>query len=646
MGLHIQRVFATLIIAIKRTFAQRGLALAALLGLIAAIALVLSIPLYSEAVYYRVLSEGLFSDSPSYRGQVLRPPVAMLFRYTGSFTGPIQWQQVKPLDTYFNTPVFEDLKLSPSPEEPGIRLFNTGLFGFFLEHDIDVVTDKAPEFQVGLTTISDYRDHIKIIDGSYPAFDAGSRDIDILVSQQIADKMGLQIGETTIAYDLRAMRRYEANPARFTMRISGVWEPQDPKAEFWEYSQLPAGNMLLVSEDTFTQRISSALDDEIYGAMWYMPMHADEIYVGDVSPLLLRIKLLERHVTDLLAGTTLYISPVNVLEKYQESAAVLNVLLFTFSIPIISLVLTFILLIVTLSMENQRNQVAALRSRGASALQVVGITALESGLLGFVALLIALPVSLLVAYTIGQTRSFLDFSLATDLRVGLTWASVRYGLLAYLVIVTAQVVPTITSARYTIVTYKMERARRLQPPWWQKFGLDFILSAIASYGLYSLNQRGTLAQSVESGAQGILTDPLLFLVPALSLFAFTLLVLRFLPLGLHLVSRMCQLTRSVGLLMAARQLARAPGLYTAPLALLILTLGLSTYSASLAATMDHHLYDQQRYRTGADMSLVDAGEQIAGYTGGIDTSSMDEDPIWQFLPAVEYTKLPGITTAT
>ena len=48
------RIWAIIIIAIKRTLAQRGLVLATLLGLVVAIALVLSIPLYSEAVYYRV----------------------------------------------------------------------------------------------------------------------------------------------------------------------------------------------------------------------------------------------------------------------------------------------------------------------------------------------------------------------------------------------------------------------------------------------------------------------------------------------------------------------------------------------------------------------------------------------------------------
>ena len=82
------RALAILLIAAKRLIAQRGLALATLIGLTIAIGLTISVPLYAESVYYNVLSEGLFSNAPRYQGDSLRPPVSLLFRYTGSFTGP------------------------------------------------------------------------------------------------------------------------------------------------------------------------------------------------------------------------------------------------------------------------------------------------------------------------------------------------------------------------------------------------------------------------------------------------------------------------------------------------------------------------------------------------------------------------------
>ena len=60
----ILRIWATVVVAIKRLFSQRGLALATTLGLVAAVALVMSVPTYADAVYYRMLRAGLF-DAPN-----------------------------------------------------------------------------------------------------------------------------------------------------------------------------------------------------------------------------------------------------------------------------------------------------------------------------------------------------------------------------------------------------------------------------------------------------------------------------------------------------------------------------------------------------------------------------------------------------
>ncbi len=639
-------ILATFSIATKRLRAQRGLALATLLGLVTAIALTMSIPLYAEGVYYRMLSEGLFSEQPRYRGQAVRPPVALLFRYIGSFTGPLQWPDIGRLDAYFDEQVFQDLKLPPSPKTSSARMFNTGLFGLFKPADAALITEQAPEYQIGLACLGNLETHITVTEGTYPADTAAPNGIfDILISRFIADKMGVQIGETYLAYDLRALRRFEDQPTQFEMRVAGIWEPTDPRAEFWEYSQIPLDNLFFVSETTFAHRISAVLNNEIYQALWYLPMDAEQIYVGDVNPLIERIQRLQIYVATLLPNTTLDISPVDILNRYQQSANTLTVQLFAFSVPIIALLITFITLVITMTVDRHRNQIAILRSRGATAPQVAVIATLEGLLLGALALALALPTSMLLAYIIGQVRGFLDFSLATDIRVGLTWASTRFGIVAVLLTLAAQVLPTLGAAQHTIVTYKQERARMLRPPWWQRAWLDVLLAIPAGYGAYILHQQGSLLQIKTTGTTDPFQNPLLFLVPALSLLALTLFALRILPWLMRFFTWIGNLTPSVGFLLATRQLARTPRRYTAPLGLLILTLSLSTYTASLAATLDNHLYDQQYYRVGADVSLVDTGEAIEPG----EQFAPEENPIesqWQFLPVSEYIKLPGIAAAS
>ena len=73
------------------------------------------------------------------------------------------------------------------------------------------------------------------------------------------------------------------------------------------------------------------------------------------------------------------------------------------------------------------------------------------------------------------------------------------------------------------------------------------------------------------------------------------------------ISRLLKPSKSVGVLMAARYLARTPALYSAPLVLLVLTLGLSAFTASLARTLDSQLDKQIHYQVGADINLYEIG---------------------------------------
>jgi putative ABC transport system permease protein len=94
--------------------------------------------------------------------------------------------------------------------------------------------------------------------------------------------------------------------------------------------------------------------------------------------------------------------------------------------------------------------------------------------------------------------------------------------------------------------------------------------------------------------------------------------------------------------------------------LLVLTLSLSAFTASLAQTLDNHLFDQAYYEIGADMAVVDFGQSSEqsgglGFGGGSEgggeeaaTTPTEEDlgPRWYFLPVTEYLKTPGVVDAT
>ncbi|MCB0036708.1 MAG: hypothetical protein KDE51_21900, partial [Anaerolineales bacterium] len=245
---------------------------------------------------------------------------------------------------------------------------------------------------------------------------------------------------------------------------------------------------------------------------------------------------------------------------------------------------------------------------------------------------------------LGKSRSFLDFSGTADLRVALSSSAWQAAAFAIGLALVAQLLPTIAAAKDTIITYKQEQARSLKRPFWQRAWLDVLLLFPAGYGYYQLQQQGSIvSEAAESGTPFV--NPLLFVVPILTVFAMTLLFLRILPLIMALVSWLLVQTNSIGVLMAVRQLARAPRVYTMPLVLLVLTVSLAVFTASLAQTLDFQLYDEARYNIGADVNLRGAGLEF----GVQSIVPVEEDASRSqaiFLPLDEYLAFPGVTAAT
>jgi putative ABC transport system permease protein len=244
------------------------------------------------------------------------------------------------------------------------------------------------------------------------------------------------------------------------------------------------------------------------------------------------------------------------------------------------------------------------------------------------------------------------------LPVIITPRAINMALLGVGIALFASLAPAMRAARLTIVTYKRDRARAMEQPVWQRFFLDFLLLIPSGYGYYVLKNRGTI--NVLGGQAGgdPFSDPLLFLVPALTIFAVSLVIIRLFPIVMEILARITgTVVRSVAIVLALRQLARVSKQYTGALLLVILTLSLATFTASMARTLDQSLIDGMYYKYGADYQLSEVGEnpaQEAAAAGGGQTAqagagtSAEAGPVdeWIFIPVSEHLKVPGVTGAT
>ncbi|MEM7116994.1 MAG: FtsX-like permease family protein [Chloroflexota bacterium] len=626
----IYRLRAIVTIALKRLWARRGTTAATVIGLMIAVALIMTVPLYADAVNFRLLEDRLTTETN-------RPPFAYMFNYFGAWHDAIQWSEVSEADAYLMEEGVNDLGLDPVSI---VRHFETDIYQIFSRDTASYDNDELALTLLQFAAASSLTDHINIVEGSFPApVTDANVPIEAMITKTLADELGWQVGESYIAFN----HRLDDENQTFPFVVSGVWEVANENELYWHYGPTVFDELLIVPEETYIQRIAPAINDEVYLATWYFVMDGSRIGTEDVDRLGVSLARVERRLQNLLPEASSAISPGDELQSYRRAVGDLSVQLAAFNVPTIGLVLAFIALVGGLVADQRRNEFAVLRSRGGTPTQIIGGALLEGILLGVISFVLGALLSLLLTQWIGNTRSFLDFSADSALRVGLTQSGLWAGLTAVIVATLAQLIPSIGTARHTIISYKQVQARTAQLPWWQRAGVDLLLLAITIYGFYQLEGQGSLLVVNEESGSDPFQNPLLFLLPALAIFSITLIFLRLLPLVMRGISWLLQQTDSVTLLQAVRYLARTPQHYSTPLILLVLTVSFAVYTASLARTLDFQLYDQEFYRMGADMNLFTAPNDPADNAFGINITPNTND--FTFLPVSEYEEIDGVVAA-
>ena len=623
------QIAAVLRVALKRLRTQPTITVASICGLTVAVILMEIVPLYADAVNFRILEEQLATLDEN-----RRPPWSYIYTYIGAWHGDVEWETIQPAHDYLRNDAASTLGL---PLDFMVQHVETAAFRLFPTDQTVYSGDDDLGF-ASLATTTDIEAHIELVEGALPATPSNaSEPIEILISQTFAAETGWQVGEQYLMLNLG---RTVEGPD-FIVQIAGIWQPKNADDPFWFYGPPSFDDLFLVPENTFANIIAPVLGDEVNFALWYLVMDGSDVGTEQVDRLVAGAARVEQRVDVLLPEATSFIAPTNNLHFYRLAVAELSLLLFSINVPTIWMALAFIGLVAGMAVSQQRNEIAVIRSRGGTPSQVIGMAVVEGALLGLIAFGLGTIAALWLTQLLGQARSFLDFSGETAVRMNLTRQAINAGVLAVFLALFARIIPAIVASRHTIITYKQEQARALSTPWWQRAWLDLILTAVAIYGFYILNQQGSLTLNNATTTSDPFQNPLLLLLPALTIFALTLLFLRFLPWMMQMLAWLIARSDSISLLQAVRYLARTPRYYTTPLSLLILTMGLAVFTASLARTVDLQLYDQSHYQIGSDLNLVTVPPSAIGF--GPQANS--DELLFTFLPVTAYERLPGIKHA-
>jgi putative ABC transport system permease protein len=217
-------ILSLLTLAARRLWNQRLLMLCLLLGLVAAVGLLSSIPLYADAAQNRLLQGELGNGDGASETEAAatRPPFSFLWRYIGAWHGNVTWDEYRPVDTYLTEQASAVIDL---PLESQVRHVATDKMRLFPREDAAFIPDE-PLLWASTGFVSDLEAHIQIVEGDFPAEGAAGDPVEILVSRKTADLLGFQVGEL---YTLFVTGQAEA---QIPVRIVGVWQAGDASDPF------------------------------------------------------------------------------------------------------------------------------------------------------------------------------------------------------------------------------------------------------------------------------------------------------------------------------------------------------------------------------------------------------------------------------
>lgn len=472
----------------------------------------------------------------------------------------------------------------------------------YVEHYYIGVTKTQPELErkdgveesIALGSLSNLDEHIDIIAGEmYSPVPAEDGTIDVIVSERGMMEMNLLMGERILL-----PRQVDANGQPLRIRISGVFRNSSPDDIYWVRSPGSFTDQCLMDPDLFAQIFAreggeTPINGQFYILLDYMAMR------GDQADEILATSLSYTEHFDGFSGQSYRDNFSAIMASFLNTAKKVNVTLWVLQVPIFVLLAAFIFMVSRQMLDMEQNEIAVLKSRGASRKQIITTYLIQSVVISAVALAAGVPLGVYLVQVLGSANAFLEFVNRSSLPVEVTREAVLLCAAAALFSVAAMVLPVFRHSNVTIVNHKQKKHRKSDAPMWQRMFMDVAVLGVSMYGLYNYNsQKEILAQRVMDGAS---LDPLLFLSSSLFMIGAGLLALRILPAITFVLFRIFKRWWSPALYAAFLRVIRTRYSQSFIMVFLILTIALGVFNAQAARTINSNEEDNIRYSVGADL---------------------------------------------
>ncbi len=478
-------------LAIKKIINNKMLMLSLFAGILAAVIISCTIPMYSQAISHRMLVTQLENYQESSGNS---PSSVVISCSLSSFTRrgeeSSNFTNFNYCNDYLNNDLFENIGMPPL-----VKSVSLSCATMFSSDQRD--KNGATLSQIVLKATDSYDNTIKIIDGRMPNNTVDSDGyVEVIVSRANHINNKYTVGAVyNLAYSKDDLDSNSTSEPLLKAKVVGVFDYlENPRSTIIDKDK---GNEFYTDYNVYYNYVFKE-KDLCSSATWYYAGDFTQYDLNKINDTIDAFKRLEKNITmwGVANSAKITVPPIEQYMTYYDNVNSVNVLLILYYSPVLILMIIFIFMISRFVVENDKNEISMLTSRGSSKKQIVLLYLLQGGTIALSSIILAPLSSYVLCNLLGTTSGFLEFSQRAPLKVTIPLTSVVFCIVAGILALITMLIPVYRASKVEIVVQKRKNRNR---------ALEYILLAagavvtgvITGYSYYNLvyQQEGLFTSS-------------------------------------------------------------------------------------------------------------------------------------------------------
>lgn len=589
---------------LKKMIKNKWMVLCLLIGVIIATGMMSSIPQYTGGILQKVLTK----DLEDYQIKTnIYPGTYHIEKDFFSIEAKDNKAEFESYNKTITEDFYNSINITP------LYKVSTLSYDFLQTEIISSYLNKKITKNVVIKAMSDMDKHITMLHGHYPSRVKSGDVYEVMITESAMKELDLKLDKEYIIIDIT-----DEKLVPFKVKLVGIIASKSNNDTYWYNGQTTFSESIFVDYSLFKNEFMRSDHYKLNSAQWYAAFDYHKINLKNISNITSNLEFQIKWLSK-SQGLSAKAPSLDILKKYDGRQKQLKTLLWVLQVPVMLMLIFYLFMVAQLTIEEEKNEIAVLKSRGSTRGQIFKSYFLESLILSLIALVFGPLIGLWLSKFLGSSNGFLNFVQRTKLPIYLDSNAYLYALIAIILFMNTMLIPAFFASKTSIVLFKQGKNKNQGKTLWKKYFIDLILIGISIYGIYSFRVRENLMNYNIGDVTDLPIDPLLFLISTFFILGVGLLFLRIYPYIIKFIFWIGKKIWSPSAYAVLLSVFRSGGKAQFLILFLIFTLSIGIFNAKAARTINTNNEEKIKYSIGADVTILAEWQKSGGAeaTGGV-----------------------------